>query len=230
VITLRLSKRDWILAPAVGVGVWLFGIVVKFPQGILSTDHFPRLEDHLKLCADPFARDVQFDPRISYNRTYPCMAPSTFAYSLYSPADVLPDRRLRSNFFLVVSERTGDRRFSLLVVAGLSLTFFALWTSRWLGSPDAFSHFCSAVGLLSSSPVRLALICILGTLNDERWIFSAPFLLYWHGSNHAQAGTINLIEATRAGSGLAIGILLALLVRHALTVGWLGPGIVEPEP
>jgi hypothetical protein len=56
---------------------------------------------------------------------------------------------------------------------------------------------------------------------------SVPFLLYWHGSEHAQIGTLNWTNATRAGIGVAVGILFVLLVRYALTVGWFGPGIAE---
>ena len=73
------------------------------------------------------------------------------------------------------------------------------------------------------------LVCILGTLNDERWVLSVPFLLYWHGSDQAKRGIINWIGVTRAGSGIGIGILFVLLIRHSLTVGWLGPGVIEPE-
>jgi hypothetical protein len=130
--------------------------------------------------------------------------------------------------FYVIWRRTGDKQFSLLVVAGLSLTFFALWTNRWLGYADSFSHLFSALALLSSNPFLLALCCIIGTLNDERWLMSVPFLLYWHGSDHAKAGILNWTNTTRVGIGLAAGILSVLLVRHALTVGWLGPGIDEP--
>jgi hypothetical protein len=37
------------------------------------------------------------------------------------------------------------------------------------------------------------------------------------------------LRATRTGIGPAAGILFVLLIRHALTIGWLGPGISEPE-
>jgi hypothetical protein len=227
-MTLNYSKRKWFLPLFVGIGIWLFGVFLKFPQGMLSTDHFPRLDDYLKLCADPFARDI--NPILAYRISVPIIA---WTLQL-SPAicALLPILFLISTYaliFFVLSKRTNDIKFSLMIVAGLSLTFFAHWTNRWLGYPDAFSHLCSALGLLSSNPLILAAICILGTLNDERWVLSIPFLLYWHGSNHAKAGIINWIDAARAGGGIGIGILFVLLVRHALTVGWLGPGIIEPE-
>ena len=130
--------------------------------------------------------------------------------------------------FYVVLEHTADKRFSILVVAGLSLTFFAHWTNRWLGFPDSFSHLFSALALISSNPFLLAMCCIFGTLNDERWLFSVPLLLFWHRSNHAKVGKFSSRTATRAGIGLAVGILIVLLIRHALTIGWLGPGIAEP--
>jgi hypothetical protein len=84
------------------------------------------------------------------------------------------------------------------------------------------------LALISSNLFLLVLSCI-GTLNDERWLFSVPFLLYWHGSDHAKAGTINWTNAARAGIGITVGIVIVLLIRHALTVGWLGPGIAEPD-
>ena len=165
----------------------------------------------MKLCANPFARDV--NPILAYRISVPILA-----WALQLPLIVctfLPILFLISSYavvFHVVLERTGDKQFSLLVVAGLSLTFFALWTNRWLGYADFFSHLFSALALLSSNPFLLALCCIVGTLNDERWLMSVPFLLYWHGSNHARAGVLNWTNATRAGIGLATGVLSVLVV------------------
>src|SRR5262249_29922872 len=160
-------KHAFLSGLIVGVGVWLFGIFVKFPQGLLTTHLFPRLEDYLKLCANPFARDVH--PAIVYRISVPILVSI-----LHLPSIIcifLPVLFLISAYtvvFYVISQRTGDERFALLIVAGLSLTFFAHWTNRWLGFPDSFSHFLSAVALLSSNPFMLVLICIFGTLNDER--------------------------------------------------------------
>jgi hypothetical protein len=222
----KFPRSERPLALFVGAGTWLFGIFVKFPQGLLTTSHFPRLDDYLKLCANPFARDV--NPILAYRISVPVVA-----WILQLPPLIctsLPILFLISSYavvFYVVSERTGDKRFALLVVAGLSLTFFGLWTNRWPGYPDSFSHLFSALALLCPNPLLLALCCIVGTLNDERWLMSVPFLLYWHGSNQARAGALNWANATRAGTGLVAGILSVLVVRHALTVGWLGPGIAE---
>src|SRR5215475_3208836 len=130
-------QHSFLLALFVGVGTWLFGIFVKFPQGLLTTTHFPRLEDYLKLCANPFARDV--NPILAYRISVPVLA-----WALHLPPIVctlLPILFLITSYgviFYIVSKRTCDRRFALMVVAGLSLTFFALWTNRWLGSPDSF--------------------------------------------------------------------------------------------
>jgi hypothetical protein len=222
----KFLKSELPLALFVGAGIWLFGILVKFPQGLLTTSHFPRLDDYLKLCANPFARDV--NPILTYRISVP-----VFAWVLQLPPMIctsLPILFLICSYavvFHVISERTGDKRFALLIVAGLSLTFFAVWTNRWLGSPDSFSHLFSALALVSSNPFLLALCCIVGTLNDERWLMSVPFLLYWHGSDQAKAGILNWKNATRAGTGIVAGIVSVFVVRHALTVGWLGPGIVD---
>ena len=113
---------------------------------------------------------------------------------------------------------------SLVSSCGTLATFFALWTNRWLGYANSFSHLFLALALLSSDPFLVALCCIVGTLNDERWPMSVPLLLYWHGSNHARAGVLNWTNATRVGIGLVAGVLSVLVVRHALTEGWVGPG------
>jgi len=222
----KFLRSELPLALFAGAGIWLFGIFVKFPQGLLTTSHFPRLEDYLKLCANPFARDV--NPILAYRISVPVLA-----WLLQLPPIIcisLPILFLIGSYavvFHVISKRTGDKRFALLIVAGLSLTFFAVWTNRWLGYPDSFSHLFSALALVSSNPFLLALCCIIGTLNDERWLMSVPFLLYWHGSDQAKAGILNWKNATRAGTGITAGIVSVLVVRHALTVGWLGPGIVD---
>jgi hypothetical protein len=221
-------QHSFLLALFVGVVTWLFGIFVKFPQGLLTTTHFPRLEDYLKLCANPFARDV--NPILAYRISVPIIA-----WAFHLPpvlCTFLPILFLIASYaiiFYVVLERTADKKFSVLVVAGLSLTFFAHWTNRWLGFPDSFSHLVSALALISSNPLLLALCCIFGMLNDERWLFSVPFLLFWHGSNLAKVGKFSSMTAARAGIGLGVGILFVILIRHALTIGWLGPGIAEPN-
>jgi hypothetical protein len=221
-------RHTFFLALFVGAGTWLFGVLVKFPHGLLTTSHFPRLEDYLKLCANPFTRDV--NPILAYRISVPIIA-----WALQLPPAIsafLPIVFLILSYaviFYVILERTADIRFSILVVAGLSLTFFAHWTNRWLGFPDSFSHLVSALALTSSNPFLLVLYCLVGTLNDERWLFSVPLLLFWHGTNFAKAVTFGPMLATRTGIGLAAGILFVLLIRHALTIGWLGPGIAEPE-
>ena len=228
ILRAKFLKQDIPLALFVGTGIWLFGIFIKFPQGLLTTSFFPRLDDYLKLCANPFARDV--NSILAYRISIPILA-----WALQLPPIVctfLPILFLIMSYavvFHVISKRTGDKRFALLIVAGLSLTFFAHWTSRWLGDPDSFSHLFSALALVFSNPFLLALSCIFGTLGDERWLFSVPFLLYWHASNHAEIGKFNWTAATRAGIGIAAGFMFVLLIRHALTIGWLGPGIVEPN-
>ena len=222
----KLLRHEFASALLVGAGIWLFGILIKFPQGLLTTSHFPRLDDYLKLCANPFARDV--NPILAYRISVPFLA-----WALHLPpmiCTVLPILFLITSYavvFYVVSERTGDKRFALFVVPGLSLTFFGVWTNRWLGSPDSFSHLFSALALLSSNPLFSALCCIIGTLNDERWVMSVPFLLYWHGSDHAKADAINWTIVTRTALALALGIMFVLSIRHALSVGWIGPGIAE---
>src|SRR5215831_5859543 len=68
----KFVRRELPLALFVGAIIWLFGIFVKFPQGLLTTSHFPRLDDYLELCANPFARDVS--PILAYRISVPVLA------------------------------------------------------------------------------------------------------------------------------------------------------------
>ena len=134
----RLLDHGWLSALFVGLAVWLFGICVKFPQGLLTSDLALRLQDFLKLCANPFTRDLS-EPFLAYRISVPVLA-----WILQLPPTVCTFIQLLfliaayAVLFRVVSKRTGNPTFAVLVVAGLSLTFFAHWTNRWLGFPIRF--------------------------------------------------------------------------------------------
>src|SRR5262249_33555213 len=140
--------QTFLLALFAGVGTWLFGVFVKFPQGLLTANDFPRLDDYLKLCANPLTRDIA--PILAYRLSEPIIA-----WAFHLPPVIctyLPILFLIFSYaiiFYVVLEHTVDKRFSLLVAGGLSLTFFAHWTNRWLGFPDSLSHLASASALIS---------------------------------------------------------------------------------
>ena len=226
----RLLDHGWPSALMIGLAVWLFGICIKFPHVLLTADPLPsRLDDFLKLCANPFARDlgVQY---LAYRIVVPVIAwithlPATVCTFIQFPFLIVAYAVL----FRVVQLRTKDLTFAVLVVGGLSLTFFAHWTNSYFGFPDLFSHLCSALALLSSNPFVLIFTCLFGTLNDERWILSIPFVIYWHSSACANADVLNWLKAARAGACIAVGLICVALIRHALTVGWIGPGIAEPK-
>src|SRR5215472_4795939 len=101
----KFLKSELPLALFVGAGIWLFGILIKFPQGLLTTSHFPRLDDYLKLCANPFARDV--NPILAYRISVPVLA-----WALHLPPIVctlLPILFLITSYgviFYIVSKRT----------------------------------------------------------------------------------------------------------------------------
>jgi hypothetical protein len=218
-----IFARTLVSTSLIAIGVWLFGFFVKFPQGLLATRHFPRLEEYIALCANSFGPGIA--PAIRYRISVPILM--QVAHLPPATCAVLPTICLIAAYaivFYVVSQRTKNKQFALLVVAGLSLTFFALWTTRWIGYPDSFSHLWSALALLSSNPIWLALSCILGLLNDERWVFSIPLLLYWHGSRQVTPGIFDRANTLKTGIGLSTGLALVFLVRHAITVGWIGPG------
>src|SRR6516164_9585206 len=107
-----LVKHELPSALLVGVGILLFSTFIKFPQGLLTTTHFPRLDDYLRLCANPFSRDV--NPILAYRVSVPVLA-----WALQLPPVIcssLPILFLISSYavvFYVISQRTGDKRFAL---------------------------------------------------------------------------------------------------------------------
>jgi len=226
----HLLDHGLLSALMIGLAIWLFGICIKFPYVLLTANPYPsRLDDFLKLCANPFARDLNVQ-YLAYRIIVPVIAwithlPATVCTFIQLPFLIVTYAVL----FRVVQKRTQDPAFAVLVVAGLSLTFFAHWTNSYFGFPDSFSHLCSALALASANPIVLMFTCILGTLNDERWIFSIPFIVYWHSSACAKIDVLNWLEALRASAFITAGLICVVVIRHALTVGWIGPGIAEPE-
>ncbi len=68
---------------------------------------------------------------------------------------------------------------SFLITLGISLTFHTSG-HRFVGFSDNVCHMFSALLLFTKNPILIILYSTLGLLNDERFIFSIPFILLWH--------------------------------------------------
>jgi len=68
---------------------------------------------------------------------------------------------------------------SFLITLGISLTFHTSG-HRFVGFSDNVCHMFSALLLFTKNPILVILYSTLGLMNDERFIFSIPFILLWH--------------------------------------------------
>ena len=67
----------------------------------------------------------------------------------------------------------------------------------------------------------------VGSLNDERFILSIPFLLlWWHLTDQREGIKFNLYKSTFA---FGAGISILFLFKLALINGFIGPGIVKEQ-
>lgn len=226
--TVRLETQPRPLAIAiVGFASWVI-------SGLLYTLHFfpdilrhwtqTRAADVVRMAANPLTRELN-EPIMAYRVLLP-----TLGWLLGLPGRtvlILPYVALIVALGLVyyLFARRGEGEVGIILSAGLGCTQFAIWTNSLPGFADPLTLLASCACLLTSNGAAAATLGLLGTLNDERFVFAIPFILLWHLTveGRGRAKTIQLA----AWYGLGLGVVLC--VRHALTVGWVGPGIVQPQ-
>jgi hypothetical protein len=184
-----------------------------------------RVDDFIALCHDPLTRQLH-EPILAYRITTPVLAwllgLRGFSGVILQYAAIVATLALS---FDVLAWRT-DRRLALVVTLGIACSYTIIWTNTKPGFPDSVTHLAVALALCVANPFFAAGLTLLGTLNDERFVLSIPFILLWHagpGSFCAMAG-----RTWKLLLGFAAGLSGVVLVRHALTVGWIGPGISLP--
>ncbi len=128
--------------------------------------------------------------------------------------------------YAAVARRTADRRIGLLAALAVGFTFVAQWSNNYLGFTESVSHFCAGLCLLFPNPAAVVALTLAGTVNDERFVLTIPFLVLWHGG--LTSLRTMLASGWRLAISFALGLTLAWLIRRALTVGWIGPGLQLP--
>ena len=186
-----------------------------------------RIPDYLAMCADPLTRALN-EPILAYRITTPLLAwvlnlpvwaclALPHLFSIAALACVL--RAVR---------RMTDERNAILLCAAIAFSYALIWSNTKPGVPDGVTHWAVSVCFLSISPVLAAITTIVGAMNDERFVLSIPFLLLWHAWSVSTIG-----EAWQKVRGMVAGFVgglaVVLVLRHALTVGWIGTGISIPR-
>jgi hypothetical protein len=214
----------------VALGAWILSTFLASPaffgwswEGITTKS---RAADYLRLCKNPWARDLS-EPILAYRLTMPVLA-----WILHLP----PLAALALPYFIhlgfLAACFTALRRRTEPIVAAFATVIialsFALFWSNWMpGFTDTTSHLLAALMLLTPAGGWAFFATFLGLFNDERMALALPFVLCWH---FPPAGTTAWARQTAKWLG-AVGLALGayLVVRHGLSVGWIGPGIVTPK-
>lgn len=222
----RLQRLpSWLAVLSVGVGAWAVGAFFNYPAGFLYLDHFPRLEDFFKLCANPLARDLD-EPIMAYRVVVPFLC---WAFRLGAVAAVaLQFLFLMGAYGLVylAFKRRDLATVGLAAAVALSFTHFAHWSNRWLGYMDSFSYLTIAACLVSRNRLAQSAFFFLGCLNDERSVIALPFVLLWHVGNVPWPASLRV--GLRASLPYLLALFAVLVVRQTLTVGIIGSGIQRP--
>jgi hypothetical protein len=225
----------WGLFPTsllIGVIALLLAAWVSFPGTILYHPLFgSRISDTLKLSHNLFARDLEEDI-LAYRIVVPLLSkwtgtngPWPLVIVFQWTAIVLT---LAVSFLAIVRKMGKDGiRFAWPLTLALGLSFVTFWSYWGSGSFDAITLLALALALLISRPWQFALLALVGTLNDERFLIASPFIVLWHARGTV---TRDLVRSSWPWiAGLLGGVGAVALIRHGLTHGWWGPPITLPK-
>jgi len=230
----RLSARRGMFAASLLVGVIaaLLAVFVSFPGTILYHPLFgSRISDTLKLSHDLFARDLEEDI-LAYRIVVPLLSGWTgtnrpwLLVIVFQWATIV--LALAVSFLAIVRKVGKDGvRYAWPLTLALGLSFFTFWSYYGSGSFDAVTQLTLALALLISRSWTLAPLAFVGTLNDERFLIAAPFIVLWHAR---EAG---LRELLRSSWPRIVALLLALgavaFFRHGLTSEPWGKPMLLPK-
>ena len=223
------SRRPWRESVVAGLFAWVISVFMAAPPfsswSWFNIEH-GRAGDFLRLCANPFARDLN-EPMLAYRIATPLLA-----WLLH----LGPEGSLSLAYFFSLATLIALHRVARQIVPPAGA--FALATAiacsstirfpNWiLGVPDSLTHFCAVCALgLPAGGCTLAVM--IGWMNDERMALALPFIILWRWDRYIPG---KVSRTTRSGNAVwpvLAGTLLAATLRLALARGWIGPGISSP--
>lgn len=185
-----------------------------------------RAGDFIRQCADPLTRTLTGPPILAYRVFVPTVAWLLGARMYVALAlPYMATVAFLSVVCFVMTERHGPRIGAITTML-VATSYAVTWPNCMPGYPDSVAHLLAACLLITRRRWLIGALVAAGMLTDERFILELPLVAIWHFSARSPKDGSWLRSAWfPAGAGLA----LSLLVRRALTVGWIGPGIVEPK-
>jgi hypothetical protein len=218
-------NRPWAWSLAAGLCAWGLAVFVAAP----SLHYFEpekiftlRSGDYLHQCANPLTRALG-TPLMAYRIFVPTVAWLIGARLWLALA--LPyfgSIGMLAVIAYVLSKRF-DRKTGLIAAMLVATSYAVTWPDCMLGYPDSVAHLMAALLLLQRRPWLVGLVVAAGLLTDERFALELPLVALWQLGAGSPMGGRDWIRNAWRPAALALGAWL--LFRHALTVGWIGPGI-----
>jgi len=213
----------------IAAGAWGLAIFCAAPS-LFSFEHLQiinsRAGEFVQQCANPLTRAITGAPFLGYRVFVPTVA-WLIGARLYV-ALALPyvaTLAMLSVVCLVMSERHG-RRMGTLATMLVATSYAVTWPDCMLGYPDSVAHLLAVCLLITRRPWLIGAIVAAGMLTDERFILELPFVFLWRSCEPIGGKGPWLRVAWRP---VILGLGFCLVVRRALTIGWIGPGIAEPK-
>ena len=221
--------RPWARAVGAALAAWGLAVFVAAP----SLHYFERSKifgmrsgDFLRQCANPLARDLG-TPLMAYRIFVPLVAWLIGARLWLALAlPYLATLAMLAVVCFVMTVRFG-RATGILATLLVATSYAVTWPNCMLGYGDSVAHLLAAVLLLVRRRWLLSILVLAGLLTDERFALELPFVFLWHLSlGQGEGGNLWI---RRAWAPIAAAFAGWIVVRHALTVGWIGPGIASIE-
>jgi len=103
----------------------------------------------------------------------------------------------------------------------VGLSYAVIWPDCMLGYPDSVAHLLALLLVITRRHWKIAAIVLAGLFTDERFILELPLVALWRFS----LSPLDRRLLSWAVIPTAAAFCSWLLLRHALTVGWIGAGI-----
>ena len=222
----------------IGFSAWLFSFFFYSPRFILFlglNSGTTRRDNLLLQCLDPFTRNLFGEEKTQlYSRLVQpsianflgwCGERRDILAILGSPGIAYIALILSLSFFYLAISKRFTNGIALSSTFAISTTMLTQWTNTHWGHPDSLSFLPISIILCFRKWWIIVPFTIIGCLNDERFILSIPFLLLWWWPANLKSFKDITLKLSKILFYFLIGIIIFILIRFALTIGLIGPGI-----
>ena len=224
----------------IGINSWLLSFFLYSPRFILflGKDSGTTRRDNLLLqCIDPFTRElIGIERHQLYTRILQPSIANFFGLCgerrdllalLGTPGIAYLALILTLSFLYCALRKYFSKGLSIAATFCISTSMVTQWTNTHWGHPDSLTFLPISILLFKRNYFIIVLCTFLGSLNDERFILSIPFLiLWWYLTSQKDVEKLKLY---RTIFSFAAGLLILIFFKLALINGYVGPGIEKEE-